>query len=99
MSFENEYITNKNNESEVIDSTIDNKKKKKERKVEKQKTNQDNTNENLISRFRNRWDAKKTIVILGAFIIFISFYIVLGCVSYVFTWKTDQKDTPKSLCR
>jgi S-DNA-T family DNA segregation ATPase FtsK/SpoIIIE len=92
MSFENEYITNKNNESEVIDSTIDNKKKKKERKVEKQKTNQDNTNENLISRFRNRWDAKKTIVILGAFIIFISFYIVLGCVSYVFTWKTDQSE-------
>ena len=42
MSFENEYIINKNNESEVIDSTIDNKKKKKERKVEKQKTNQDN---------------------------------------------------------
>ena len=92
MSFENEYIINKNNESEVIDSTIDNKKKKKERKVEKQKTNQDNTNENLISRFRNRWDAKKTIVILGAFIIFISFYIVLGCVSYVFTWKTDQSE-------
>lgn len=92
MSFENEYIINKNNESEVIDSTTDNKRKKKERKVEKQKVTLGGSEENFISKFRNRWDAKKTIVILGAIIIFISFYITLGCVSYVFTWKTDQSE-------
>ncbi len=92
MSFENEYIINKNNESEVIDSTTDNKRKKKERKVEKQKVTLGDSEENFISKFRNRWDAKKTIVILGAIIIFISFYITLGCVSYVFTWKTDQSE-------
>jgi len=92
MSFENEYTINKDNESEVIDSTTDKKKKKRERKVEKQKVVQENSDENFISRFRNRWDAKRTTVIFGAIIISISFYIALGCVSYTFTWKTDQSE-------
>ncbi|MFN5444971.1 MAG: DNA translocase FtsK 4TM domain-containing protein [Crocinitomicaceae bacterium] len=92
MSFENEYIIDSNKGSEVIDSTTDNKKKKKDRKVEKQSVNQQNPEGNFISSFRNRWDAKKTIVIFGAITIFLSFYIVLGCVSYLFTWKTDQSE-------
>ena len=66
MSFENEYIIDSNKGSEVIDSTTDNKKKKKDRKVEKQSVNQQNPEGNFISSFRNRWDAKKTIVIFGA---------------------------------
>jgi S-DNA-T family DNA segregation ATPase FtsK/SpoIIIE len=92
MSFENEYKTKTKNESEVIDSITDNKKKKKEKRVENYKVEHEDSNKNFISTFRTRWDSKKTSVIFGAFIIFLSFYVTIGCVSYIFTWKADQSE-------
>lgn len=92
MSFENEYITSIEKESEVIDSTTDNKKRKPNKKNDKQKIATPDSNSGILSSFRNRWDSKKSTVIIGAFIIFASFYTALGCVSYLFTWKTDQSE-------
>jgi S-DNA-T family DNA segregation ATPase FtsK/SpoIIIE len=92
MSFENEYKTKNTNESEVIDSITDNKKKRKEKKIENKNVVQSETTGNFISTFRTRWDSKKTTVIFGAFTIFLSFYITIGCVSYLFTWKSDQSE-------
>ena len=92
MSFENEYTTKNTNESEVIDSTTTTKKKNKERKKNNQRTEVADSKGTIFSTFRNRWDSKKATVIFGALIIFISFYITLGCVSYLFTWKTDQSE-------
>ena len=92
MSFENEYKTKTTNESEVIDSITDNKKKKREKRVENKKVEHENSDRNFISTFRSRWDSKKTSVIFGAFIIFLSFYVTIGCVSYIFTWKSDQSE-------
>ncbi len=91
MSFENEYIVKNTVESEVIDSTK-NTTKKREKKAVKETKSTKNESPKSIAKFRNRWDSKKATVIFGAITIILSFYIALGCVSYLATWKIDQSE-------
>lgn len=92
MSFENEYKTKKDVESEVIDTTQDTNKRKKEKKPTREKQTNTVESSSAVSKFINRWDTKRATVITGVLLIIISAYLFIGCISYIFTWKTDQSN-------
>ena len=84
MSLENQYI--QRGEEEII-SEAPKKTKKSSPKVEKESTNE---KASVLEKFSQRWDKKRASTITGALLICLSFYCLLACVSYLFTWQVDQ---------
>ena len=84
MSLENQYI--QRNQEETIPDTP-----KKTRKSSSKTENQTSTEKSsVIEKFSQRWDKKRASTITGALLICLSFYCLLACVSYLFTWQIDQ---------
>ena len=84
MSLENQYI--QRNQEETIPDTP-----KKTRKSSSKVENQTSTEKSsVIEKFSQRWDKKRASTIIGALLICLSFYCLLACVSYLFTWQIDQ---------
>ena len=84
MSLENQYI--QRGEEEII-SEAPKKTKKSSPKVENESTSE---KASVLEKFSQRWDKKRASTITGALLICISFYCLLACVSYLFTWQVDQ---------
>ena len=84
MSLENQYI--QRGQEEVIPEAPK-KTKRSSSKVEKEATSD---KVSIIEKFSQRWDKKRASTIIGALLICISFYCLLACVSYLFTWQIDQ---------
>lgn len=80
---ENEYKA-----KEDIESV--NEPKQTEKKVKAPKTDSKKTLKNPVEGLSARFDKKKVKTTIGAFLILISFYLFLACLSYVFTWTQDQ---------
>lgn len=80
MTQENEYKRKEFIKEEITEKPIP--KKEKERKSV--------TINNPFKDISNRFDKKKTKSIIGAILILFSFYFFLSCLSYIFTWETDQ---------
>jgi DNA segregation ATPase FtsK/SpoIIIE, S-DNA-T family len=79
MTKENEY---KGKESDT-DTVVEKKTQaKREKKTSYIKT--------PLNRLTERFDKKKIKSTLGAAMVLFSFYFFLACLSYLFTWKTDQ---------
>jgi S-DNA-T family DNA segregation ATPase FtsK/SpoIIIE len=92
MSFENEYKSKNTIESEVIDETTNTKPKRKRKEKVETSNSENQENASFLSNTLQRWDKQRTQMILGALIILISSYILIGCISYIFTWKEDQSN-------
>ncbi len=43
-----------------------------------------------VARFRERWDNKRAKTIAGGILVLISFFALMSCCSYFFTWYADQ---------
>ena len=84
MSLENQYI--QRGQEETIPEPPK-KTKKSSSKIEKEPML---VKGSFIEKFSQRWDKKRASTIIGALLICISFYCLLACVSYLFTWQIDQ---------
>ena len=84
MSLENQYI--QRGQEETIPE-LPKKTKKSSSKIEKEPML---VKGSFIEKFSQRWDKKRASTIIGALLICISFYCLLACVSYLFTWQIDQ---------
>ena len=84
MSLENQYI--QRGQEEIIPEQ-QKKAKKSSPKIDKEPTSEKSS---VIEKFSQRWDKKRAATISGALLICISFYCLLACVSYLFTWQIDQ---------
>lgn len=80
MAQENEYKRKESIKEEPAEKSIP--KKEKEKKAV--------TINNPFKDITNRFDKKKAKSIIGAILILFSFYFFLSCLSYIFTWQTDQ---------
>ena len=78
MAQENEY----NRKESIVEEVTEKATPKKEKKTPILK--------NPIKDISARFDKKKAKSIVGAILILLSFYFFLACLSYIFTWTTDQ---------
>lgn len=81
MALENEYRQKgEANEAE----------KKKIEATKKPEIKSQEAKETILDKLAVRYDKKRTKTIIGIFLVLFSFFTFLSCMSYFFTWQTDQ---------
>lgn len=86
MAAENEFISKEEREkqAEIKDP------KKEKRSAKKADSKPADPKKNPLEAIAQRFDKKRTKTILGALFVLFSIYFCLACVSYLFTWTSDQ---------
>ena len=87
MALENEYKS----KNEFIPKESYNQDEPKEKSTPKKEKEKKTTQiKNPLKDFSGRFDKEKLRSTIGAFLILLSFYFFLACLSYIFTWTDDQ---------
>ena len=84
MAQENVFIPK---DEKIEEKKVEN---KAEKKPVKEKKAAVDPKKNLMDTLSNRFDKKKVKTIIGALLVLTSFFFFFACISYLFTWKTDQ---------